>query len=150
MPNSRLSNNVGATVQPYVNVAAETRRRMLAIRRRDTAPELRVRSILHGMGYRYRLCRKDLPGTPDIVLPRHRKIVLVHGCFWHGHQECKRATRPVNNARTWEDKIEGNRRRDQRNINALGVLGWDVLVVWECEVRDVSRLEACLRSFLEN
>lgn len=134
----------------YAQVAPETRRRMLAVRRRDTAPELRVRRVLHAMGYRFRLHRKDLPGTPDVVLPRHRKIVLVHGCFWHGHQECKRATRPVNNANTWAAKIEGNRRRDQMNLHALSTLGWDVLVVWECEVRDISRLKARLRAFLES
>lgn len=78
----------------YVDVASATRRRMQAVRRYDTAPEMQVRRTLHAMGYRFRLHRKDLPGTPDVVLPRHRKIVLVHGCFWHGHEECKRATRP--------------------------------------------------------
>lgn len=139
----------GAAAAAYTQVAPETRRRMLAVRGRDTAPELRVRRLLHAMGYRFRLHRKDLPGTPDVVLPRHRKIVLVHGCFWHGHDDCKRASRPVNNANTWAAKIEGNRRRDQRNLDALSALGWDVLVVWECEVRDASRLEARLRTFLE-
>lgn len=102
------------------------------------------------MGYRFRLHQKDLPGTPDVVLPRHRKIVLVHGCFWHGHEDCKRATRPVNNAGSWAAKIEGNRLRDQRNVDALSALGWEVLVIWECEVRDASRLEARLRAFLED
>jgi len=133
----------------YTQVAPETRRRMLAVRGRDTKPELRVRRVLHAMGYRFRLHRKDLPGTPDIVLPRHRKIVLVHGCFWHGHQDCRRATHPVNNASTWAAKIEGNRRRDRRNLDALSALGWDVLVVWECEVRDAPHLEARLHAFLE-
>jgi DNA mismatch endonuclease, patch repair protein len=139
----------GASAPAYAQVAPETRHRMLAVRGRDTAPELRVRCVLHAMGYRFRLHRKDLPGTPDIVLPRHRKIVLVHGCFWHGHEECKRAKRPVNNASTWAAKVEGNRRRDQRNLDALGALGWHVLVVWECEVRDAIRLEERLRAFLE-
>lgn len=138
-----------APAPAYAQVAPETRHRMLAVRKRDTAPELRVRHVLHAMGYRFRLHRKDLPGTPDIVLPRHRKIVLVHGCFWHGHEECKRATRPFNNATTWAAKIESNRRRDQRNLGALSALGWDVLVVWECEARDATRLEGCLRAFLE-
>ncbi|WP_267895698.1 very short patch repair endonuclease [Rhodanobacter thiooxydans] len=130
-------------------MAPETRRRMLAVRRRDTAPELRVRSTLHAMGFRFRLHSKDLPSTPDIVLPRHRKIILVHGCFWHGHDMCKRATRPVNNADTWAAKIEGNRRRDQENLDALRSLGWGVLIVWECEVRDIILLERRLRNFLE-
>ncbi len=101
------------------------------------------------MGYRFRLHQKDLPGTPDVVLTRHRKIVLVHGCFWHGHADCKRATRPVNNASTWGAKIEGNRQRDQRDLDALSTLGWEVLVVWECEVRDAPRLEARLLAFLD-
>jgi DNA mismatch endonuclease Vsr len=136
-------------VTGYRQVAPETRRRMLAVRARNTAPELRVRSVLHAIGYRYGLHRKDLPGTPDIVLSRHRKIVLVHGCFWHGHEDCKRATRPVNNASMWAAKIEGNRLRDQRNVAALNALGWGVLVVWECEVRDLLRLEARLRAFLD-
>lgn len=136
-------------LKTYEHVTLETRRRMLAVRGRDTAPELRVRHLLHAMGYRFRLHRKDLPGTPDIVLPRHRKIVLVHGCFWHSHEDCKRATRPVNNASTWAAKIEGNRRRDQRNLDALSALNWDVLVVWECEARDAPRFEARLRAFLE-
>lgn len=101
----------------------QIRLRMLAVRGRDTAPELRVRRLLHAMDYRFRLHRKDLPGTPDIVLPRRRKIVLVHGCFWHGHENCSRASRPVNNAGTWEAKIERNCQRDQRNLDALGALG---------------------------
>lgn len=139
-----------ANALTYTSVAPATRSRMQAVRGRDTEPELRVRRVLHGMGFRFRLQRKYLPGTPDIVLPRHRKVVLVHGCFWHGHEACKRATRPLNNASTWATKIEGNRQRDQRNLDALNALGWDVLVVWECEVRDTSRIEARLRAFLES
>lgn len=150
MREPRKASKAGAAASQYTKVSPETRRRMLAVRRHDTAPELRVRRILHRMGYRFRLHRRDLPGTPDIVLPRHRKIVLVHGCFWHGHEGCKRATRPVNNAATWSVKIEGNRRRDQRNVDALSALGWTVFVVWECEVRDTPFLEARLRAFLEN
>ncbi len=141
---------VAAAAVKYEHVAPETRRRMMAVRGRNTAPELQVRRVLHALGYRFRLHRKDLPGTPDIVLPRHRKIVLVHGCFWHGHEGCKRAKRPVNNASTWGVKIEGNRRRDRRNVDALRGLGWSVLVVWECELRDVPRLEARLLAFLED
>jgi len=149
MRETRKSIKTGATIPEFTQVAPETRRRMLAVRGRDTAPELRVRRILHSMGYRFRLHRKNLPGTPDIVLPRYRKIVLVHGCFWHGHDACKRATRPINNAKSWALKIDGNRLRDKRNIDALSELGWTVLVVWECEIRDVFRLEGRLRAFLE-
>lgn len=132
----------------FVDVTPATRLRMQAVRRYNTAPEMQVRRLLHAMGYRYRLHRKDLPGSPDIVLPRHRKIVLVHGCFWHGHEQCKRAKRPTKNIETWRDKIEANRIRDAKNIAALRELGWDVLVVWECEVRDQARLASNLRDFL--
>src|SRR3990167_8180714 len=89
----------------YVDVALATRRRMQAVRHYDTAPEMQVRRLLHAMGYRFRLHRRDLTGSPDIVLPRHRKIILVHGCFWHGHERCKRAKCPINNAETWRAKI---------------------------------------------
>jgi DNA mismatch endonuclease, patch repair protein len=121
---------------------------MQAVRRHDTAPEMTVRHLLHAMGYRFRLHRKDLPGTPDIVLPRYRTIVLVHGCFWHGHEQCRRAKAPLNNAETWRAKIEANRARDVRNVAALRALAWDVLVVWECEVRDQVQLASRLREFL--
>lgn len=152
MPSSpkREPQTLGKAASAYVQVAPGTRRRMLAVRGRNTAPELRVRRVLHAMGYRFRLHRKDLPGTPDIVLPRHRKIVLVHGCFWHGHEKCKRATRPMNNADIWATKIEGNRQRDQRDLVALSALGWNVHVVWECEVRNTAHLEARLHAFLEH
>lgn len=134
----------------YADVAPATRRRMQAVRGQDTDPELRVRRVLHALGYRYRLHRKDLPGTPDIVLPRHRKIILVHGCFWHGHEQCKRAKLPAKNADTWKAKIDGNRARDQKNATALQELGWGVLIVWECEVRDPTWIANRLRSFLSD
>lgn len=133
----------------YEDVAPETRLRMQAVRQFDTAPELVVRKILHGLGYRYRLHLKTLPGTPDIVLPRHKKIVLVHGCFWHGHDQCKRAKKPSKNATTWHFKIEGNKIRDAENIAKLSSLGWKVLVVWECEAKgDPSHVTKLLNEFL--
>lgn len=136
-------------MQPaYVGVTSATRLRMQAVRRHDTAPEMTVRQLLHAMRYRFRLHRKDLPGTPDIVLPRYRKVILVHGCFWHGHEQCKRATVPTNNATTWRSKIECNQKRDERNLVALRELGWDVLIVWECEVRDTARLASRMQDFL--
>lgn len=144
----KASSSASASPTTYANVAPATRSRMQAVRGRDTDPEMRVRRALHAMGYRFRLHRKDLPGTPDVVLPRHGRIILVHGCFWHGHEQCKRATVPANNAATWRAKIEGNRKRDQRSVAALRELGWDVLIVWECEVRDSVRLESRLRDFL--
>lgn len=134
----------------YSDVTLATRRRMQAVHGQDTNPELRVRSVLHALGYRYRLHRKDLLGTPDIVLPRHRKIILVHGCFWHGHEHCMRAKLPAKNADTWQAKIDGNRARDQKNVAALRELGWSVLIVWECEVRDPIWLAIRLLSFLSD
>lgn len=134
----------------YADVEQTTRRRMQAVRRFDTAPEMVVRRLLHRMGYRFRLHRKDLPGSPDIVLPRYRKIVLVHGCFWHGHEGCKRAKLPTNNAGTWRAKIDGNQARDQRNLTALRNLGWDVLVIWECELKEIAQVTERLRDFISD
>jgi DNA mismatch endonuclease, patch repair protein len=122
--------------------------RMRLIRSRDTKPELAVRSLLHRLKYRFRLHRTDLPGAPDIVLPRLRKIILVHGCFWHCHPGCSRATRPANNAAWWAERLDGNARRDRRNLKQLRQLGWNVLVVWECEVGREERLRRKLLRFL--
>jgi DNA mismatch endonuclease, patch repair protein len=108
---------------------------MSRIRNKNTKPEIIVRSIVHGMGFRYRLHNKNLPGKPDIVLTRHKKIIFVHGCFWHMHK-CKYGkVKPATNATFWENKRSGNRERDKRNIKALKKLGWDVLVIWECELK---------------
>ncbi|WP_224080085.1 very short patch repair endonuclease [Cupriavidus laharis] len=112
---------------------------MAAVRSRDTAPELAVRKLLHSMGLRFRLHRSELPGTPDIVLPRHRAVVLVHGCFWHGHS-CPRGRAPTSNTDFWLPKLDRNKARDAEQVNALRALGWRVLIVWECEVRDTRTL----------
>lgn len=120
---------------------------MSRIRDKDTQPELIVRSALHRRGYRFRLHRRDLPGRPDIVLPRHGKVVLVHGCFWHGHG-CSIAPTPKTNQGYWIPKIAGNRARDARSLAALTELGWDVLQVWECEIKDRVQLEARLVKFM--
>lgn len=121
---------------------------MAKVRSKDTAPELVVRKIAHGLGYRFRLHRKDLPGRPDLVFPRHRLAVFVHGCFWHRHPNCRRASTPITNAAKWEEKFERNMRRDAHSAAELAALGWDVLVIWECETRSkdlvASRLEAKL------
>ena len=103
---------------------------------KDTKPELMVRSLLHAMGYRFRLHRKDLPGKPDIVLPRHRLVIFVHGCFWHGHRKCRLAQVPATRSEFWQEKFIRNAARDQESECRLRKLGWNVLVVWECEVRD--------------
>lgn len=121
---------------------------MRAVRGRDTTPEMAVRRMVHGMGYRFRLHRKDLPGRPDLVLPRLRSVIFVNGCFWHRHEGCRRATLPKANSTFWREKLERNANRDSSNVCALQGAGWNVLVVWECEANDPSRLEQMLRSFL--
>ena len=109
---------------------------MSRIRSKDTAPELTVRTILHKMGYRFRLHRKDLPGKPDIVLPKHSSVVFVHGCFWHRHPGCINATTPASNQKYWLPKFKRTLERDRKNQIELSRLGWNVIVVWECELRE--------------
>jgi len=121
---------------------------MSHVKGRDTRPELLVRSLVHRLGYRFRLHRRDLPGCPDLVLPRHQTVILVHGCFWHQHPGCRRATMPATNREFWQAKLSGNAERDRRNQAALTTLGWRVLVVWECETRDVEALRAQLAEAL--
>lgn len=116
---------------------------------KNTKPELVVRSLIHKMGYRFRLHRRDLPGNPDIVLPRNKKAVFVHGCFWHGHEGCPRAKRPDTNKSFWDQKLNKNMDRDRENIKNLKALGWDTLIVWTCEVKDADTLKNKLLSFLE-
>lgn len=114
---------------------AEVRSRIMQrVRGKDTKPELAVRRFLHAMGFRFRLHRKDLPGRPDIVLPRYKTVVLVHGCFWHQHQDCRRSRMPTSNAEYWHAKLGANVERDKRNRKALSELGWHVHVVWECQI----------------
>ena len=121
---------------------------MSRIRGRDTKPELVVRRIAHRLGYRFRLHRKDLPGCPDIVFPRYRAVILVHGCFWHRHPDCTYAYTPKTRVRFWQDKFEGNVVRDRRNQTALQELGWRVLVIWECEIDDLGVVEARIAAHL--
>ncbi|MFD0326766.1 very short patch repair endonuclease [Lysobacter gummosus] len=121
-------------------LSPEVRSQLMArIRSRDTVPERQVRSLLHRLGFRFRIHRKDLPGTPDIVLPGRRTVIFVHGCFWHGHS-CKRGRMPKSRAEYWGPKIETNRRRDALKRRQLRGLGWKVISVWECELKDMDRL----------
>ncbi|SHK14991.1 T/G mismatch-specific endonuclease [Ruegeria lacuscaerulensis ITI-1157] len=109
---------------------------MRAVKAKDTKPEMVVRRLVHSLGYRYRLHRRDLPGCPDLVFSPRRKVIFVHGCFWHGH-DCRRGARqPKTNPDYWRQKIERNRTRDNTAQEALKAAGWDVLTIWECEVRD--------------
>lgn len=130
-------------------VSPEKRSRMMAgIKGKNTKPELVVRKLVHGMGFRYRLHRKDLPGSPDLVFPRLKKVIFVHGCFWHRHPSCRFAYTPKSNSQFWLNKLEGNTRRDELALVALNAMGWEVLIVWECEVWDLPALCPRLSEFL--
>jgi DNA mismatch endonuclease, patch repair protein len=120
---------------------------MQAVKGRDTGPELMVRSILHRLGYRFRLHRKDLPGTPDIVLPGRSAAIFVHGCFWHGH-ECRIGRLPKSKLDYWGPKIVANRARDRRKRRSLIAAGWRVLTVWQCALADPDALRRRLTAFL--
>lgn len=108
---------------------------MSRIRGRDTQPELQLRSLLHRAGFRFRLHEKKLPGRPDIILPRYRTVIFVHGCFWHRHSGCRNATTPSTRREFWQEKFDGNVGRDARNRSDLEAAGWTVLTVWECELK---------------
>lgn len=121
---------------------------MRAVKSGDTTPELQVRHLVHALGFRFRLHRKDLPGKPDLVFPRLRKAVFVHGCFWHGHHCTRGARIPVHNRNYWTAKIARNVQRDERVIEDLKLLGWGSLTVWECELKDTEMISARLQTFL--
>lgn len=133
-------------------LSPEGRRALMSrIGAKDTQPEMAVRRMLHAMGYRYVLHDKRLPGKPDLVFPGRRKVVFVHGCFWHGHS-CGRGFRPSSNAAFWAAKIDGNRTRDRRNVRAIRAQGWRVLTVWECaaQPKKIEALRRRLVAFLES
>lgn len=109
---------------------------MSRIRGQDTRPEKKLRSLLHRNGFRYRVHVSDLPGRPDIVLPKYHSVILVHGCFWHRHPGCRYATTPKSRADFWQEKFTGNVERDQSNLNLLKKNGWFPIIVWECELKD--------------
>ncbi len=113
---------------------------MSRIRSENTSPEKFVRSMLHGMGYRFRLHRKDLPGKPDIVLPKYKTVIEVRGCFWHRHKGCRGTTTPKSNQDFWLEKFSKNVKRDRQNGRKLKALGWKVIVIWECEIENESKL----------
>ena len=125
---------------------------MRRIRSKDMAPELLVRKLAHGMGFRYRLHSASLPGKPDMVFPRLRKLIFVHGCFWHQHQspKCGISRIPKSNRRYWIPKLRRNRERDMENLKALRALGWETLLVWECETGRSGRVARKLQRFLEH
>ena len=120
-----------------INEVSEQRsRNMSAIKSKNTKPEIKVRKVLHSMGYRFRLHRKDLPGSPDIVLPKYKTVIFVHGCFWHRHENCKYASTPKTRQEFWEAKFRENINRDKLNQENLSSKGWKIIIVWECEIKD--------------
>jgi DNA mismatch endonuclease, patch repair protein len=126
-----------------VDTISEERRswNMSRIKGRNTGPELRLRSLLHRAGFRFRLHAKDLPGKPDIVLPKYHTAIFVHGCFWHRHEGCRNATTPSTRTEFWQDKFDENVERDRRNRAALERAGWTVITVWECDLKaDADRI----------
>lgn len=122
-----------------------TTKKMQAVRQKNTGAEVITRKLLHRLGLRFRLHRKDLPGSPDVVLPKHQTVIFIHGCYWHRHPGCKYASTPKTNQDFWLPKFQRNVERDARKEEALRALGWRVLIVWECETRDLPTLEARLR-----
>lgn len=122
---------------------------MRRVRSRDTRPELAVRKVVHGLGYRYRLHVRALPGSPDLVLPRLRKAIFIHGCFWHGHS-CPAAALPATRTEYWSHKQSRNSQRDRKNLRALRSSGWSVLVIWECQIKNLERVTKRLLRFLKN
>ncbi len=119
-----------------VDTISEERRswNMSRIRSKNTKPELIVRSLLHRLGFRFRLHVKDLPGKPDIVLPKYKTVIFVHGCFWHRHNDCKNSVIPKSRTKWWLEKLDGNVKRDKKALENLSVLGWKTIVIWECEL----------------
>jgi DNA mismatch endonuclease, patch repair protein len=124
--------------------------RMGRVRNKDTRPELRLRRLVFSLGYRYRLHYSRLPGRPDLVFPGKRKVIFVHGCFWHRHEGCPLCRLPKSRLDFWKPKLEGNKQRDVKNQEKLREMGWGFLVVWECELRDTEALKTRVKNFLED
>lgn len=121
---------------------------MSRIKAKNTAPELIVRRLIFGMGYRYRIHSNKLPGHPDLAFPGRKKVIFVNGCFWHGHEGCRYGSLPKTNTEFWETKISRNKKRDIENIALLDLMGWKVLTVWQCQTKDRTKLEVILKNFL--
>jgi DNA mismatch endonuclease (patch repair protein) len=131
---------------------AERSARISRVRAKDTKPELRVRRLVHRMGYRYRLHRQSLPGKPDLVFGPRRKLIFVHGCFWHRHDDpaCRLARVTKSHTDFWLPKLEGNKARDKRTVIELRKLGWDALVIWECQTRNEDEMRRTISQFLDD
>jgi DNA mismatch endonuclease (patch repair protein) len=121
---------------------------MSSVKQRHTKPELIVRKLLHRLGYRFRLHNKKLPGTPDIVLPKYKTVIFVHGCFWHQHENCRKARRPTSNVEFWNEKLDKNIERDNRKESELKEAGWKILTIWDCEMKDEDLITEKIKDFL--
>tara|TARA_B100000925_G_scaffold264554_1_gene223152 strand:+ start:97 stop:516 length:420 start_codon:yes stop_codon:yes gene_type:complete len=129
-------------------VSEQRSRNMSAIKSKNTKPEIIVRKLLHSKGYRFRLHKKDLPGSPDIVLPKYKTVIFVHGCFWHRHQNCKYASNPKTRREFWEKKFKENIERDKKTQKKLKNLGWKTKILWECEIKKQDKLIKKIEDFL--
>jgi DNA mismatch endonuclease (patch repair protein) len=127
---------------------AHRRRTMASVRCRDTAPEILVRRLAHGLGFRFRVCQRGLRGCPDLVFPRLGRVIFVHGCFWHCHACKKGQSRPANNAVLWKTKLDRNKARDRAVVRQLRRAGWEVMVLWECQLNNLVEVEARVGAFL--
>lgn len=133
------------------NLTPEQRRKTMArVKSQNTTPEIKVRCLAHALGFRFRLHRKDLPGKPDIVFPKLKKIILVHGCFWHGHDGCEASKRPSSNEEYWNKKLDRNKKRDRDNLKRLRSTHWEPLIIWECQTKDQNELGLIISDFLKN
>ena len=130
------------------NLSEQRSRNMSAIKSKNTKPEIAVRKLLHSMGYRFRLHRKDLPGSPDIVLPKYKTVIFVHGCFWHRHENCKYTYTPKTRQEFWENKFNSNKKRDQKIQKEIIDLGWKFIIIWECETHNIQPLEEKIKRLL--
>lgn len=122
---------------------------MRRITSKDTNPELTVRRLIHSLNYRYRLHYSSLPGRPDIVFPGRKKVIFIHGCFWHKHAKCKIAHRPKSNNDYWNQKLRLNKQRDRKNLRLLSKMGWQSLVIWECEIKKIHKIKVTIKRFLD-
>ena len=136
------------SIEVIHKVSEQRSRNMSAIKSKNTKPEIAVRKLLHSMGYRFRLHRKDLPGSPDIVLPKYKTVIFVHGCFWHRHENCKYASIPKTRKEFWEKKFRENINRDNLNQANLALKGWKIIIIWECQLKGDKR--KLIRDLLPN
>ena len=125
----------------FIKVSEKRSRNMSAIKSKNTKPEIAVRKLLHSMGYRFRIHKKNLPGSPDIVLPKYKTVIFVHGCFWHRHENCKYASTPKTRKEFWENKFKANVKRDLEIQEKIKNIGWKSVVIWECEIKNKSKLK---------